>query len=78
MFLTSGQNKNIFPNIKQDCSSFINYKKTSKLGAQCIEFTLKNNKKVLFHTMQFSKKQIHQILVEIQMRGGLKNIDIKD
>ena len=77
MFITYGQNKNIFPEIKQNCSSFINYRNTSKLGAQCIEFTLKNNKKILFHTMQFSKKQIYQILKEIQIRGGLKDIDIK-
>lgn len=76
-FVTIGQNKKIFPQIKQDCKNFISYKLTSKYTVQCLEFTFTNGKKVLFHTMQFSKKQNLQILNEIKRRGGFPNQDIK-
>lgn len=77
IFLTIGQNKNIFPRIEQDCKNFIAYKLTSKYAAQCLEFTFVDGKKILFHTMQFSKKQNLQILNEIKKRGGFPNQEIK-
>ena len=77
IFFTIGQNKKIFPRIKQDCNNFITYKLTSKYAAQCLEFTFVDGKKTLFHTMQFSKKQNLQILNEIKKRGGFPNQEIK-
>ena len=77
VFLTIGQNKKIFPRIEQDCKNFMSYKLTSKYAAQCLKFTFVDGKKILFHTMQFSKKQNLQILNEIKKRGGFPNQDIK-
>ncbi len=77
IFLTIGQNKKIFPRIEQDCKNFMSYKLTSKYAAQCLEFTFVDGKKILFHTMQFSKKQNLQILNEIKKRGGFPNQEIK-
>ena len=51
--------------------------KQSKYAAQCLEFTFVDGKKILFHTMQFSKKQNLQILNEIKKRGGFPNQEIK-
>ena len=55
-FECKGQYTKYFPKFKKKYSEFKSFKITSKLGAQCIEFTFTNEKKVLFHTMQFSKK----------------------
>lgn len=76
VFITNGQHKKIFPPIHVNCEDFVNYKLISKFGAQCIEFTFKSNKKVLFHIMQFSKKQILTILNEIKIRGGFPNQEV--
>lgn len=77
IFITKGQNKKIFPRIHINCKDFVSYKLTSKYAAQCLEFTFINGKKILFHTMQFSKKQNLQILNEIKKRGGFPNQEIK-
>lgn len=77
IFITYGQNEKFFPRIRESCENFIDYKCSQKLGAGCIEFKFKDNKKVLFHVMQFSKKQIVFILKEIQKRGGFQGIEIK-
>jgi len=75
-FITQGQNEKIFPPIREDCRNFVNYRCLTKLGAQCIEFQFVDNRNVLFHTMQFSKKQILAILNEIQKRGGFNDVKI--
>lgn len=75
--ITYGQNSKYFPEINTNCENFFKYKLTSKFAAQCIEFTLKDNKKILFHTMQFSKKQVLSILNEIKTRGGFLNQEIE-
>ena len=77
LFITNGQNSRIFPKIEKNCSEFESYKLTSKLCSLCIEFTFTNGKKVLFSVMQYSKKQVIQILNEIKKRGGLQTQEVK-
>ena len=74
--INKGKNPNFFPPFCVDCKEIIDYKFTHLMGATCIEFTLKNNKKIRLHCMQFTKKQACQILKEIQIRGGLQNKEI--
>ena len=77
LFITNGQNSRIFPKIEKNCSEFESYKLTSKLCSLCIEFTFTNGKKVLFSVMQYSKKQVIQILNEIKKRGGLQTQEVE-
>lgn len=77
IFITNGQNQKVFPLIKQDCDKIISYKQDVKLFTPCITFILSNGEKKSFHIMQYSKKQIINILIEIQKRGGLQNQEIK-
>lgn len=76
-FVCKGQNQRIFPAIEQDCKDFVSYKLTSKYTTQCLEFTFTDGKKVLFHTPQFGKKQVIQILNEIKKRGGFPEQEVK-
>lgn len=66
-----------FPPIQKKCEEFISYKLTSKMTILCFEFTLINNKTILFPTTQYTKKQLLQILQEIKNRGGFPNQEIK-
>ena len=74
--INKGKNPNFFPPFCVDCKEIMDYKFTHLMAATCIEFTLKNNKKIRLHCMQFTKKQACQILKEIQIRGGLQNKEI--
>lgn len=74
--INQGKNPNFFPPFCVDCKEIMDYKFTHLMAATCIEFTLKNNKKIRLHCMQFTKKQACQILKEIQIRGGLQNKEI--
>ena len=78
IFECNGQYTKYFPKFKKRYSEFKSFKLLSKFGAQCVEFTFTNDKKVLFHTMQFSKNQIKRIVSEIKYRGGFMDCEIQD
>ncbi len=75
-FISYGKYIQFFRAFNVNCNDIINYQRLSKFGMIYLQFNLKNHRTINLHVMQFSKKQINQILLEIQNRGGLINIDI--
>lgn len=72
-FINPGKYTSYFPPFNVNCEDIVSY----ELLSISIKFTFSNGKKKNFHIVQFTKKQIMQILQEIKNRGGLKNQEIK-
>ena len=77
-FFTKGNSSfKDFKIINEKYANFSDYKLIKKHMLPTIEFTLYNNKKKYFYCGQFTNKQLQQILLEIQNRGGFPNKEIK-
>ena len=73
-FINPGKYMSFYPPFKVKCSDII----SCRIIIMGFEFTFANRykKKEYFHTLQFSKKQLQQILNEIKARGGLQDQEI--
>ena len=73
-FINSGKYTSFYPPFKVKCSDII----ACRIVMLGFQFTFANRykKKEYFHTLQFSKKQLQQILNEIKARGGLQDQEI--
>ena len=73
-FINPGKYTSFYPPFKVKCSDII----ACRIVMLGFEFTFANRykKKEYFHTLQFSKKQLQQILNEIKARGGLQDQEI--
>ena len=73
-FINPGKYTSFYPPFKVKCSDII----ACRIVMLGFQFTFANRykKKEYFHTMQFSKKQLQQILNEIKARGGLQDQEI--
>jgi len=63
--------------INKNCEDFVGYKIVYRNLLMSMEFKFSDGSTSYFHYITFTKKQILQILNEIQKRGGLKDIEIK-
>ncbi|MBR2221332.1 MAG: hypothetical protein IJ975_04265, partial [Clostridia bacterium] len=75
-FISPEKNKKYFPAFKINCKNIVDYKIKITGFSACIEFFDINKRKTILTVIQFSKKQVYQILNEIQIRGGLQNKEI--
>ncbi len=63
--------------INKNCEDFVGYEIVCSSLLMSMEFKFSDGSTSYFHYITFTKKQILQILNEIQKRGGLKDIEIK-